>query len=203
MPFHRKWLSSSGKSIISLIMKIRGLVFIALLVICIVVKLLTWLPISSHLFIAFLVYGESLSGLVFFGILASVLGISKERIWIVVIAWVTLVACLVEEIQLLTGHHFLDTDTLLDFKSTALLKVLLYVALLFARQGPLQVLLRWLAVIPVIPLLMPHLNYPHHHIPPLAIAVAAACITLLQYILLIDIVAKTPELQSAQGIEFP
>jgi hypothetical protein len=187
-------------------MKIRGLVYITLLVICIVIRLLAWLPISSHPFSVFLTYGEWLSDLVFFGLLASVLGRSKERIWIVVMAWITFIACLAEEIQMLNGHRFFDTDSLTflsGYKITSIIKTLLYICLLVARQGPLQILLRWLAVIPVIPVIMPHLSYTKNHMPSLAITVADSCITLLQYILLIDIIWKTPELQSAQGIDFP
>ena len=187
-------------------MKIRGLVFIALVGICVVIKLLVWLPISSHLLIGWLSYGDLLADLVFFGILASVLGTSKERIWIVVIAWGTFLACLAEDIQTQMGHRFFHPDLLtfpLDVKLVVVFKVLLYVSLLFARQEPQQVLLRWLAIIPVIPLIIPHLSYPKHHVPPVAVAVADTCITLLQYILLIDIIRRTPELQSAEGIDFP
>jgi hypothetical protein len=183
-------------------MKIRGLVFIALVGICVVIKLLAWAPFSSHLFIAWQSYGDLLADLVFYGILASVLGTSKERIWIVVIAWATFLACLAEDIEPLTGHHFFRTD-LFDVKLVVIFKTLLYVSLLFARQGPLQALLRWLAIIPVIPLIIPHLSYPKHHVPAVAVAVADTCITLLQYILLIDIIRRTPELQSAEGIDFP
>ena len=187
-------------------MKIRGLVYIALLIVCIVVKLLIWLPISSHFFVVGLSYGEWLSDLVFFGVLAIVLGTSKERTWIVGIAWATAIVSMAEAIQVLLRHRFFDSNPfpfLPDLKLLTFFKILLYIALLFARQGPLRVLIRWLAVIPVIPLLVPHLSYPRHHVPPLAIAVVGACITLLQYILLIDMIRKTPELESAQGIDFP
>lgn len=187
-------------------MKIRGLVLITLVGICVVIKLLAWLPLSSHLFIACLSYAGWLADLVFFGILASVLGISKERIWIVIIAWATFLAWLAEDIETLMGHRFFHTDLLTflpDVKLLVIFTVLLYVCLLFARPGPLRPLLRWLAVIPVIPIIMPHLSYPKHHVPAVAVAVADTCITLLQYILLIDIIVRTPELESAEGIDFP
>jgi hypothetical protein len=170
-------------------MKIRGLVFIVLVSICVVIKLLAWVPFSDHLFIVGLTYGSVMADLVFFGVLASVLTLSKDRIWIVVIAWATFLACILEDIHIVR----VLTD----------LKVLLYICLLFARPGPLQPLLRWLAVIPIIPVIMPHLSYPKHHVPPGAVAVADTCITLLQYILLIDMIVRTPELQSAEGINFP
>jgi hypothetical protein len=185
-------------------MKIRGLLYIALLIICIVIRLLTWLPISNLSFQYDILLGSSLAELVFYGILADVLRIGKERIWITVIAWITFIACVAEFIQALTGHRFFNTESLLlDFKILALLKVALYLSILFVRPGPLRILFRWLAIIPVIPFILPHLSYPKHHVPALAVTVADTCITLLQYILLIDIVYRTPELQSAEGIDFP
>lgn len=187
-------------------MKIRGLVFIALVSICVVIKLLAWVPFSSRLFIVGLTYGSVLADLVFFGVLTGVLTISKERIWIVIIAWATFLACLAEDIETLMGHRFFHADLLTflpDVKLLVIFKVILYVSLLFARPGPLQPLLRWLAVIPVIPLIIPHLSYPKHHVSPVAVAVADTCITILQYILLIDMIVRTPELQSAEGIDFP
>jgi hypothetical protein len=170
-------------------LKIRGLVFIVLVSICVIIRLLAWVPISSHLFVVGITYGGMMADLVFFGVLACVLTVSKDRIWIVVIAWAAFLACILEDIQLVKVF----TD----------LRILLYICLLFARPGPLQPLLRWLAVIPVIPLIMPHLSYPKHHVTSHAVAVADTCITLLQYILLIDMIVRTPELQSAEGINFP
>lgn len=185
-------------------MKIRGLLYIALLIICIVIRLLTWLPISGPSFTFVMLWAGWLAELAFYGILADVLRIGKERIGITVIAWITFIACVADFIQGLIGHRYFDTiDIVQDVKIIALLKVVLYISLLFVRPSPLRLLIRWLAVIPVIPLILPHLSYPKHHVPALAVTVADSCITLLQYILLIDIVYRTPELQSAEGIDFP
>lgn len=188
-------------------MKIRGIAYITLLAISIVAKFYLVLSFPHGAFFDWLGYSGLLFDLIFFGILTGLLQLLQERRWLTALAWITLVACIIKDpLGLIVDDFGVLSSRQLELY-THILGVpaaALSIGLLFARKGPAQYCLRWLAILLLgaylFFFLFPLVSLRN---PERVQMIAALSFFALKSTILMNIVFKTPALDSAYGIEFP
>ena len=186
-------------------MKIRGLAYIVLLVISICAKLYIYYRFPQSELLKWLAYSGLFFDLVFFGILASLLNRLKESKWLVALAGITWIACLIKDPLPILSYKFthLSTDQITSYTYLLMIPIgVLAVSLLFARNGPAQHSLRWLSIVMMVclPFLIRDITT---HFPPKAQFLARLSLLVLQNAVLIDVILNTPALRSANNIDFP
>lgn len=186
-------------------MKIRGIAYITLLAIAIVVRFYLMLRVPHGELVDWLGYSGLLVDTIFFGILVNLLQMLQERRWLCGLAWITLIACIIRDSLGEISDGFLSFSPRQFALYTFILSIpagTLIIGLLFARRGPAQYCFRWLALIMVgsYLLVIPHLA---SRFPLRAQLIAHLSVFALQYTILMNIVFKTPALASAYDIDFP
>jgi len=186
-------------------MKIRGLAYIALLIISICAKLYIYYRFPQGDILKWLAYSGLFFDLIFYGILASLLNLLNESRWLVGLAWITWIACLIKDPLPALSYEFTHLSLTQITTYTYILIIpsaILAVSLLFARYGPAQHCLRWLSMVMVVclPFLIRDITT---HFPPKAQFLARLSLLVLQNAVLIDVILNTPALRSANNIDFP
>jgi hypothetical protein len=189
-------------------MKLRGLIYPILLCISIVLKVMIYSSLPRGEFLDWVVYTGLIFDVIFYGISADMLSLLKEQKWLVFIAWIALIASLVKDPLGVFSDEFISLSPQQIALYTFILSVpeaVLAFSLFFVRRSLLRPYFRWLSFLGLIPFVLVIIDFSYSPLgkrPDLIPWWVYIGITLLENIMLIIIVVKTPALRRPKYGDF-
>ena len=189
-------------------MKPRGLIYSILLSISIVLKVIIYSSFPRGEFLDWVVYTGLIFDVIFYGIAADVLSLLKEQKWLILIAWIALIASLVKDPLGVFSDEFISLSPQQITLYTYILSVpeaVLTFSLFFVRKSPLRSYFRWLSFLGLLPFLLVIIDFLYSPLggrPGFIPWWVYIGITLLENIMLVVIVVKTPALRRPKYGDF-
>ena len=189
-------------------MKVKGLLFLLLLLVSITVRLIVYFTLPEGVFVQWFLNTGLLYDVIFSAISISVLELLGERKWIVGVAWITMIDIIVKGVLGVIQDKlplFSDQQYELYFNLLNIPPLIFYVCVFFVRKSPARIYFRCMSLVVLVPImyLLCTLIFKLPEPGPWVNSQGAIALhTTLLNILLAVIVLKTPQLRRMQYLDF-